>query len=321
MSARGARWQVQRAVWALTPPVMLPLVRSLARRSGLVGASVPAIAMTQPDAVVPAPSQETGGIDSEPAPPHWEYVPEGFAREAKGWNVQAISDAYREKWPSYLTAIEGTKPLGVYHEVPSGRSVGFEDHAAHNTLVSYAYVLALAARARARISLLDWGGGSGHYLPLSRVLVPGVEIDYHCKDVPVLAAHGRELFPDATFYDDDSCLERRYDLVLASGSLQYVVDWKATLAALAGASEGLLYVTRAPIALRSASFVVLQRAYDYGYDTEYLGWVLNREELLAAAQESGAELVREFLLSAWLSAAGAPEAPVGHRGFLFACHS
>ena len=311
MSARGARWQLQRAVWALTPPALLPLVRAAARRLGLVSPPAPV-----PEAV-PQVAVATPAVRSPPAPPHWQYVPEGFARQARGWNVEAISDAYREKWPSYLAAIEGTKPLGVNHEVPSGQPVGFEDHGAHNTLVSYAYVLALAARTRDRISLLDWGGGVGHYLALSRALVPGVEIDYHCKDVSVLAQHGRELFPEATFYDDDSCLQRSYDLVLASASLQYAPDWKATLAALAGATDGLLYVARAPVALCSPSFVVLQRAYDYGYDTEYLGWVFNRAELLATAQEAGGRLMREFLLSAWLSAAGAPEAPIEHRSFLF----
>jgi len=303
------RWQLQRAVWALTPPVLLPLVRWVTRRLGLVGAPAPP---------TPPPAERVPSVEAEHAHPEWEYVPEGFARRAKGWNVRAISDAYREKWPSYLAAIEGTGPLGVYHEVVSGDSVSNEDHAAHNMLVSYAYVLALAARGRDRISMLDWGGGIGHYLPLSRALVPGVEFDYHCKDLPVLVEHGRELFPEGHFYDDDSCLERRYDLVLASAALQYASDWRATLAALVGAMDGLLFVTRAPVALRSASFVVLQRAHAYGYDTEYLGWVLNRDELLSAAAEAGGELVREFLLSAWLSAAGAPEAPVEHRGFLFA---
>jgi hypothetical protein len=116
-------------------------------------------------------------------------------------------------------------------------------------LMSYGYVLALAAGGRERPSLLDRGGGIGHYLPVSRALLPGVEIDYHCKGVPVLAEHGRELFPEAHFYDDDSCLEGRYDLVLASGALQYAPDWKATFAALAGATSGLLYVTLAPVAL------------------------------------------------------------------------
>ena len=313
MSGRGARWQLQRAVWALTPPVLLPLARRGARRLGIVTAPAP---QPVPPAVQPA-VEATPPIEPEP-PPHWEYVPEGFARPAKGWNVAAISEAYREKWPSYLTAIDGTKPLGVYHEMPRGTPIGWEDESAHNTLVSYAYVLALAARGRDRLSVLDWGGGIGHYLPLSRAILPGVEIDYHCKDVTVLAEHGRELFPEASFYDDDSCLERTYDLVFASGSLQYATDWQPTLAALARASAGLLYVTRAPVALRAPSFVVLQRAYDYGYDTEYLGWVLNRDELLSVADAAGVTLMREFLVSAQIDAHGAPEAPVGHRGFLFA---
>ena len=59
------------------------------------------------------------------------------------------------------------------------------------------------------------------------------------------------------------------------------------------------------------------RAYRYGYGTEYVGWVVNRVELLERAAELGLELERELVLDAWLSAAGAPEDPIGHRGFLF----
>lgn len=275
----------------------------------------------------PPPAQEVEEPrEDEPVPaepPEWEYVPEGWAAarsdpRIKGWDVGAIAEAYREKWPSFVRALEGTQPLGVGHEVVAGASVGTEDHEAHNTLVSYAYVLALAARRKERVSLLDWGGGIGHYLLVSRAVLPGVEIDYHCKDVPTLTAYGRELFADARFCDDDeTCLDRTYDLVLASGSFQYSEDWRTALARLAGATGGYLYVTRLPVALRSESFVVVQRAYRYGYDTEYLGWVLNREELLEHAGTVGLELVREFLISAWFSARGAPEEPVGHRGFLF----
>jgi putative methyltransferase (TIGR04325 family) len=166
--------------------------------------------------------------------------------------------------------------------------------------------------------MLDWGGGPGHYAVLARALVPGIELEYWSKDVPTLASLGRELLPDERFADDDSCLERRYDLVLASGSLQYAEDWQTMLARLAGATTGYLYVTRIPVALESESFVVLQRAYRYGYDTEYLGWVVNRAELLEVAREAGLELVREVLLPDYLAAEGAPEAPVDHRGFLFA---
>lgn len=255
--------------------------------------------------------------------PEWELVPEGWARAAgderlKGWNVDAIADAYRAKWPSFVRAVESGGTLGIYHEAAAGEEVPTDDHAAHNMVVTLGYVLALAAQGADRLSVLDWGGGSGHYFLLCETLLPGVELDYHVKDVPKLAALGRELVPEATFHDDDSCLERTYDVVLVSGALQYAEDWAATLARLGAAAGRYLFVTRLPVATTSQSFVVVQRAYAYGYDTEYLGWVLNRDELLERAAASGLSLVREFLLQAWFSAWRAPEDPVGHRGFLWA---
>jgi hypothetical protein len=50
---------------------------------------------------------------------------------------------------------------------------------------------------------------------------------------------------------------------------------------------------------------VRQRVPAYG--TEYLGWVLNRDELLAAAERTGLRLVREFLLDYRPDVVGAPE--------------
>jgi hypothetical protein len=57
------------------------------------------------------------------------------------------------------------------------------------------------------------------------------------------------------------------------------------------------------------SFVVVKRPDAYGYETEYLGWMVGRADLLAAADRAGLE--REFV------AAGAPERPVHLRSFLF----
>jgi putative methyltransferase (TIGR04325 family) len=193
-----------------------------------------------------------------------------------------------------------------------------DDLGSQQSVLAFGYVLALAARGKTRLSMLDWGGGPGHYAVLARALIPDVELDYHSRDLPPLAALGRELLPEDSFHSDDSVLGRRYDLVVASSSLQYAEDWHSTLAALAAATQVYLYVTRLPVALTAASFVVLQRAQAYGYETEYLGWVVNRDELLEQAAAAGLTLVREVILPAWLSAAGAPEEPVGHRGFLFA---
>jgi putative methyltransferase (TIGR04325 family) len=256
-------------------------------------------------------------VEQPSEPPEWEFVHEGWARPATGWDVDGVVDSYRAKWPSYLTALRAPNPLGVYHEVVTGDEVGAYDREAHNLLVSFAYVLALAARERTALSMLDWGGGLGHYYALAQEVVPGLELDYHCREVVKVAAAGRELIPQATFHTDDSCLDRSYDLVLASSSLQYAESWQTLLRGLAGATRGYLYVTRAPLALHASSFVVLQRAYRYGYATEYLGWVLNRGELLREAESASLELVREFLLFGLIDAGGAPERPVEHRGFLF----
>ena len=243
--------------------------------------------------------------------PEWEYIAEGWTYPTRGWDSEAVAEAYARKWHDYVEAIKPPKPLGVHHETAN---VLTGDPGAHNMLVTFAYVLALAARERDGLSVLDWGGGFGHYHALARSVLPGLALDWHVQETSAVAARGRELNPAAEFHDDRSALDRRYDLVLASGSLQYAEEWRTLVDWLVGAAERYLYVARVPTALQAPSFVVIQRPYVHGYDTEYLGWVLNRDELLAAVP---LELAREFLLDARFSAAGAPEDPIDHRSFLF----
>ncbi|MEX2186018.1 MAG: methyltransferase, TIGR04325 family [Pirellulales bacterium] len=250
---------------------------------------------------------------------HYEYVPEGWARETtdslvKGWNVATVVDTQLARLDAWRESFAGTAPLGVTN---ANRAASTGDLVTHNTAVTFAYVVALAARKKDRLSLLDWGGGVGQYCFAAEAAVPGVAIDYHCKEVPVQCNHGRRVLPNATFYtDDDQFAGRRFDLVFASGSLHYAQDWQTVLARLAAATGEYLFVTRLPVVFDAESFVYLQRAYAHGYDTEYLGWALNRSEFLAAAESQGLQLVREFLVSESAHIAGAPE-DCQSRGFLF----
>lgn len=294
-----------RAKWlakAITPPIIVIGTKKALVRLGLM--------TTRPAAAAASPEPP-----SEPS--EWEYVPEGWDREVPGWDAGGVADAYARKWPSFLEAIAGSGPLGVYHETREDAPILREDAAAHNLVLSFAYVLTLAAHGRDRLSVLDWGGGLGHYHALARALVPDVALEWHCREVPSVAATGREVNPAVVFFADDTCLEHEYDLVLASSSLQYAVDWRERLAGLARATRGLLFVTRLPVARSSDSFVVLQRAQPYGYRTEYLGWVVSQQELLAQARTLGLVLVRELVVDGWFTAEGSPESPIGHRGFLF----
>ena len=224
---------------------------------------------------------------------------------------------YKTKWPAYVSQLEGTRPFGLAHESVLSTTT---DPIFHNIMMSYGYALGLASRLKTSISLLDWGGGIGHYYLISRALIPDLKIDYHCKDVPVLAEYGRELFPEAHFYVDNSCLGRQYDFVLASTSLHYSQDWSATLRGLIQSTGGYLFITQLPIVHKSSSFVMVQRPYEYGYDTEYLGWCLNRQEFLDCAQAAGVKLVREFIVGYQPQIRDAPE-QCEYRGYLFCAGS
>ncbi len=248
----------------------------------------------------------------------WEHVPEGWAYarthpEVRGWNVEDVLEAYKAKWPQFVSMVQGTGPLGVAHESSLTTN---QDLSSHNAMMSFGYVLALAARDKEHLSMLDWGGGIGHYFLLAETLLPDVDVEYHCKDVPVLSDYGAQLFPGQRFYADDRCFERVYDLVMASTAMHYEEDWQALLQRLAGATRNYLYIAQLPTVQEAPSFVFAQRPYQYGYNTEYLSWCLNRKEFLGAAERSGLHLLREFVYGHQPFIHGAPEQNV-YRGYLF----
>jgi putative methyltransferase (TIGR04325 family) len=230
-----------------------------------------------------------------------------------GWNVESIRQIELAKWPRFVELVQSRGPLGVAHEATS---LSGQDLGAHNTIMAFAYVLALTAHKKDSISVLDWGGSLGHYAVLARALLPKVAIEYHIKDVPLMCQSGREVHPDVSFHEDDGCLKRSYDLVMACSSLQYSEDWRGVLRILAAAAQDYLLVTRLPVVSRVASFPVVQRPSPYGYLTEYAGWFVNRNELLVHMNDLGMELCREFLVDERHHVEGAPE-QCEYVGFLF----
>jgi len=231
----------------------------------------------------------------------------------RGWDHESVARIQGNGWQQLADQLRSGSPLvgaGIDPASPSALSV-------HNTYMTYAYVLGAAAVGKDQISVLDWGCGLGQYGLIAQELYSELKIDYHCRELPTLSARGRQLSPTATFHDDDaSALRGPYDLVVASGSVQYSEDWRGLLQALAAASHHYVFVTRLPVVQRSDSFVVLQRPGSTGYQTEYPGWHLNRGEFLRAAKQSGLELRREFLVAEASFVERAPE-QAEHRGFLF----
>jgi putative methyltransferase (TIGR04325 family) len=247
--------------------------------------------------------------------PDWERVPEGWRRSrAAGWSHPSIADTQRRRWADLAPLVRGTEPLDAHF---FGGRPGSQDESAHNVHLTFAYVLARATRGQARTSVLDWGGGIGYHALLAERLLPESPVEYVVKELPEIAALGRELMPTVRFETDSAaCLRRTYDLVFASSSIQYEEDWRGLVSSLAGATHGWLFLARVPCVRAAQSFVVVQRPRRWGYRTEYLSWVLNRDALLAQAESLGFRLDREFLAGGRSHLSKAPE-EVDTLSFLF----
>jgi len=212
-----------------------------------------------------------------------EYVPQGWYA-IEGWNDPEIARAQEQHWPTIVRNLQGAGPLGVSH-LPGDTSR--EQRAAHNAMMSYGYVLARAARSKDKISILDWGGGLGHYYLYSKVLLPDVEIEYDCYDLPNICQVARKLQPDIRAHESESAFSgKKYDMVLSSSSLHYVEDWPAQVRKLAAVTREFLYVARLQSVVVAPSFVALHKVFRDGYP-EFLCWCINRDEFVTCADNVG----------------------------------
>jgi putative methyltransferase (TIGR04325 family) len=221
-----------------------------------------------------------------------------------------VIDTEKAKWDIFCQNLKGSGPLGFSHEHTDPfviRNPNF-----HNVHISYAYVLALAAHKKDSISVLDWGGALGHYYLVGKAVLPDVDIDFHVKEVPLMAKAGEQLNPEVHWYDDETCLEREYDLVMMTGSIPYMEDWVDVLHRIARSIKKYLFVSRLPVIQNSPSFVAIQRLYN----SQMLHQLINQTEFLETVKETGLSLVREFVVGDRPYVKGAPE-KCEVRGWLF----
>lgn len=248
----------------------------------------------------------------------WEMMPDTDAvwGGAEGWSHASIAARQVAKWDAFLAAIAPPLPIGRSHEAAPDADL---DVSAHNTAMSFAYVLGrvLAEAAPAAPSILDWGGGIGHYYRYARALFPDSRFDYVIKDFAELCEAGAARNQGARFVaTDETALAGRHDLVFASSSLHYARDVFGLLDRLAAASFRYLFVTRTPFVEQSEDFVVVQRPHRYGYMTEYAGWFLNRGKFEKFLAGRGLALEREFMLAERPHVPNAPE-QCRYLGLLF----
>jgi putative methyltransferase (TIGR04325 family) len=245
----------------------------------------------------------------------WEYVPEGWDYPARGWDEKSVTLANEKQWNQVKDRLETTRIFGCSHESLNA-SQRF-DLAYHNMIMIFGYALARVSWKKDDISMLDWGGGLGQYYLIAKRLMPDIKIDYTCKETTEMCECAKKFHTTAVFSNSsDFVLNQKYDFILASSSLHYEKDWKKLINCLAQSTKGHLLVTYQPFVEKSPSFVFIQRPYQYGYKTEYLGWCLNKTEFIDEALKAGLYCIQEFIIGYSPAIKGAPEQNQ-YMGFLF----
>lgn len=174
------------------------------------------------------------------------------------------------------------------------------------------YVLALTARLGPALRILDYGGNLATLYWIGKTLLPGVELEYHCRELASVAEEGRKISPEVIWHTDDDCFAERYDVVMFTSVLQYIQNWQDLLRRAAPAVGTYLFLSHVPTVEHVPSYVAMQRAKGM----TLLHQQLNRADVLAIVQSTGLRLVREFVMREHEPIENAPEQP-SHRGWLF----
>jgi putative methyltransferase (TIGR04325 family) len=233
---------------------------------------------------------------------HFQYAPRGWSTPLPGGShSDDVWSAFNARDTEELIArIRAREPLL--------ETVGYD----HTNYILFGYALALAARHQTEVSVLDYGGRLGDYYWLGLALVPGVALEYHCKELPKVAEAGRRLTPEVTWHTDDGVFGRSYDLVMFSSWIQYLPNWQDILVRAGQSARTYLLLADVPTVRDVPAYVATQRE---GRRTN-LQILMNRSEIVGTVEGAGLRLVREFAMGPHPPIAHAPEQPTC-LGWLF----
>ena len=228
-----------------------------------------------------------------------------------GWETKLPADAHAgEHWTRFITH-ERLNCEALIARLDAGETVLTFDRREHLNYVTFGYVLALAARQKQTLRVLDYGGNLADYYWVARALLPGVAVEYHCKELPAVAEEGRKISPAVIWHTDDDCLVEKYDLIMFSSSLQYLPNWDDILRRAARAA-GRLALLQVSTVEHVQGYVAVQRLRG----TTNLHQQLNRSDVLRTVHSAGLRLVREFVMAEHPPVDNAPEQPA-YAGWLF----
>lgn len=229
---------------------------------------------------------------------HFQYAPEGWSTPLPGG---AHSDDFWSAFISQEQAASRELIARIQAREPLLEASGGED----SKYILFGYVLALATRHHGKISVLDYGGNLGDYYWVGQALVPGVDLDYHCKELPKIVEAGRRIRPEVVWHTDDAVLARAHDLVMFSSTIQCLPNWQDILVRAGQSVRTYLLLSDVPVVRDVPAYVVTHRSDG----KTNLQIMMNRSEIIDTVEGAGLRLIREFEMRPHPPVANAPEQP------------
>jgi putative methyltransferase (TIGR04325 family) len=159
-----------------------------------------------------------------------------------------------------------------------------------------ATLLAISSGARATLSVLDFGGGLGiHHYQMSPFLAVQSKLSWLVCETEVMVREGnrRGRSPGLQFVSSLDEAHGPFDLVLASGAIQYLPDPLETLARLAQLSDHLL-LNRLPLVPSDRDRLTVHKVDPAIYPAVIPTWFLSERRWFARLEALGFEVTMRW---------------------------
>jgi len=162
-----------------------------------------------------------------------------------------------------------------------------------------ACLVAIAAENGGRLEVVDFGGSLGSFYFQHRAFLSMLRsLSWAVVEQPHFVECGREEIAHGPLQFRPSladCFEHgSADVVLVSGTLQYLEHPYETLDAIARSATRYLLVDRVPFVAGESDLPIVQQPPEWIYPASYPAWLLSRPRFDAWAARGGHRIVAEF---------------------------
>jgi putative methyltransferase (TIGR04325 family) len=149
-----------------------------------------------------------------------------------------------------------------------------------------AFFITLGTLDKRDLRVLDLGGGFGaHYYQLKIAAGKKLNLFWDVVETTTLTKEARKLNmnDDLNFYDNiDPLLHKNYDIILTSGTLQYLPDPDDMFLKLRNINHSFLIINRFPIIEEASDRLTIQSVPKSYYSASFPSWFFSNDKWIAA---------------------------------------